>query len=184
MRTEIEARFLEINKQELVQQLHAIGAVDKGEKMLSEVILYDSEEKWLEEHRYVRLRTMEGKTVLTYKQNVAQTIDSAREIEFSVPDANLAEEFLESIGLVAFRHQQKRRHTFVKDEVVIDIDTWPKIPTYVELEGPSEAAIKSVAAALNLDWAHAMFDDARKIIEEHYDISVTQLRWFTFDKCE
>ena len=184
MHAEIEARFLNIDKKKLIQQLHTLGATDKGEKMLSEVIFYDSEQKWLDERRYVRLRTIDDKTVLTHKQNTAQTIDSAREIEFSVSDANLAEKFLESIGLVAFRHQQKRWHTFVKGEVVIDIDTWPRIPTYVELEGPSEAAIKSVAAALNLDWADAVFDDARKIIEDRYDIPVTQLRWFTFDKCE
>jgi adenylate cyclase class 2 len=184
MNKEIEARFLDIDKQELTDKLIALGASDKGDAVLTEVIFYDQENKWPSEGRFVRIRSINDTTKLTYKSNKAQTVDSAREIEFAVPDANLAEQFLENIGLVAFRHQEKKRHTFELNDVTIDIDTWPKIPTYVELEGPSEEQIKSVAKSLGFKWEDAVFDDARTIIQDRYGIPMGTMRWFTFDKFE
>jgi adenylate cyclase class 2 len=184
MNTEIEARFLEIDQATLVEQLIALGATDKGEVLLSEIIFYDATGTWQKEGRYTRLRSVGGKTTLTYKQNKEQTIDSAKEIEFDVSDKQQAQLLLETLGLKAFRHQEKRRHTLILDSVTIDIDTWPNIPTYVELEGPSEDDLKQVASKLNLDWSTAVFDDARAIIQNRYNIPVGTLSWFTFDRRE
>lgn len=184
MNKEIEARFLDIDKQELTDKLTALGAIDRGDVSLTEVIFYDQENKWPDEGRFVRIRSTNDTTKLTYKSNKAQTVDSAREIEFAVPDANLAEQFLENIGLVAFRHQEKKRHTFELNDVTIDIDTWPKVPTYVELEGPSEEQIKLVAESLGFKWENAVFDDARAIIQDRYNIPMGTMRWFTFNKFE
>ena len=69
-------------------------------------------------------------------------------------------------------------------DVTIDIDTWPKVPTYVELEGPSEERIKAVAQLLGFQWEDAVFDDARAVIENRYNIPVGTMRWFTFDRFE
>jgi len=184
MNKEIEARFLNIDKKKLTDQLTALGATDKGEVMLTEVIFYDEDNNWPDEGRFVRIRSTGDMTKLTYKHNKAQTVDSAREIEFAVPDAELAEQFLTSIDLVAFRHQEKKRHTFELNGVTIDIDTWPKVPTYVELEGPSEEALKSIAESLGFHWTDAVFDDARAIIQDRYHIPMGTMRWFTFDKFE
>lgn len=182
MNIEIEARFLDIDKQKLLERLRELGALDKNEVLLSEIIFYDKDKNW--QDRFVRLRSSGESTTLTYKQNKEQTIDSAQEIEFNLPSMGLGQQFLEGVGLVAFRHQEKKRHTFVLDGVTIDIDSWPQIPTYVELEGPSEADIKAVAKRLNLPWETAVFDDARSIIENRYNILVGSMKWFTFTRFE
>jgi adenylate cyclase, class 2 len=184
MNIEIEARFLDIDKQKLIERLVSLGAKNQKEIILKEIIFYDKANTWSDEGRFVRLRSSGDQTLLTYKQNKAQTIDSAREVEFNVPDVDLATQFLESIGLASFRHQEKKRHTFILNDVTVDIDTWPKVPTYVELEGPSEIAIKAAARLLDFDWSDAVFDDARAIIEKRYAIPVGSLRWFTFDRYE
>lgn len=184
MNTEIEARFLDINKQELIDRLVELEATDKGEVTLSEVIFYDQANTWSGEGRFVRVRSSGGTTKMTYKHHHTQAIDGAHEIEFAVPNTKIAEEFLEAIGLVAFRHQEKKRHTFEKDGVTVDIDTWPQVPTYVELEGPSEDAIRSVAQLMGLKWEDAVFEDARAIIQGRYNIPVGDLKWFTFERVE
>ena len=184
MEKEIEVRFLEINKEVLIKKLLELGAVDSGEVMLEEIIFYDPEGKWKEQEKRVRLRKSGDKIKLSYKETKNKTIDGTTELEFDVSDMMKAEEFLEKVGLVAFRHQQKKRHTFELSDVVIDIDTWPRIPTYVELEGPSEVAIKEVAEKLDLDWSDVSFELPSHIIEEKYGIPVRSMSWFTFDKFE
>jgi adenylate cyclase, class 2 len=181
---EIEVRFLEIDKPSLVSKLLELGAHDEGEIMLEETIIYDPEFKWRDEQRFVRLRKIGDSTKLTYKEHREHTVDGTYEIEFGVDDYKKAELLFEKIGLIAFRHQQKKRHTLQLNGVTFDIDTWPKIPTYVELEGESENDLMNAAKAVGLDWEKAEFHNARWVIENIYKIPVGTLKWFTFDRLE
>jgi len=186
---EIEVRFLEIDKEALIARLRTLDAQEKGELMLEEVICYDKELAWLKESRkcgagkVLRVRKAGDTVSLTYK-NQSNTIDGTEEVEMEVSSMYHAELLLERLGYPAYRHQQKKRHTFVLDGVTIDIDDWPRIPTYVELEGDSEQALRDVAAKLNLDWANVVTDNPRKVIEERYNIPVSTMKWFTFDRFE
>jgi adenylate cyclase class 2 len=182
---EIEVRFLEIDKKDLIQKLNALGATDLGEDMLEEIIIYDKELTWRDgAKKLLRLRTRKGKTVLTFKEHRDLSSEFADEIEFEVSDIHKAEALLERLGYTAYRQQQKLRHTFHLGEVVVDIDTWPRIPPCVELEGPSVESLKVAAAALDLDWKDVVTDNARVVIENVYKIPVGHMRWFTFDRFE
>jgi len=181
---EIEVRFLEIDEAALKARLHELGAEDQGEHLLKEVICYDEALVWRDEQKFVRLRERDGVVHLTYKDQSVNTIDGTEEIEFDASDMASAELFLERLGFPAYRHQEKKRHTFVLDGVMVEIDTWPKIPTYVELEGESEEALREVADKLGFDWADAVVDNARMVIENHYGIPVSTMRWFTFGRFE
>lgn len=175
---------MEVDKNALIRRLADLGARDGGERMLDETIFYDKDLRWREAYKLIRLRSIGSVTTLTYKENLSQGINGAKEIEFEVSDLRKAAALLEELGFIGYRHQQKKRHTFKLRNVVVDIDTWPSIPAYVELEGSSEGALKAVAKKLGFDWSSAVFDDARHIIENRYGIPVSTLKWFTFDKIE
>ncbi len=181
---EIECRFLEIDKQALIAKLRELGAEDKGEVMLKETIVYDKDLKWRSEHKLVKIREFGANITLTYKHRVSDAIDGTTEIEFGIDNYEKAEQFFEAIGLMPYRHQEKLRHTFVLDGVTADIDTWPKVPTYVELEGGSESAIKDLAEKLGLDWKDHLTTPPATVIETYYNIPVRQLRYFMFDRVE
>lgn len=181
---EIECRFLEIDKELLTKKLRELGAKDGGENFIKETVIYDKELKWRDEQKFVRIRQEGQKTKLTYKDQKIQTVDGTFEIEFGIDDYAKAELLFKKIGLWPFRHQEKKRHSFKLEGVTIDIDTWPMIPTYVELEGESEDDLKKVAKMLGLDWAKADFHNARWVIENVYNIPVGTFRTYTFDKCE
>ncbi|MEK9147606.1 MAG: class IV adenylate cyclase [Patescibacteria group bacterium] len=171
MKKEIETRFLDINKKEIVKMLILLGAVDKGEEKLEEIIFYDKNMKWKGKHRFVRLRKTKNKIELTYKSNQKQTINSAKEIEFEVSDFDKCLEFLNKIGLKIVRRLEKYRHKFKFDKVTIDIDKWPKIPAYIEIEGPSITSVKNICEKLNLDWNKRFDKDARAVFMRYgYDI--------------
>jgi adenylate cyclase class 2 len=184
MNKEIECRFLEIYKDALIKKLIELGAEDQGEVMLEETIVYDKDLKFLEERRFVRLRKSGDTIKLTYKEHTHLAVDGAVEIEIEISDMKKAEAILEKIGLIAYRHQQKKRHTLILNDVTFDIDTWPKIPTYVELEGKSEDALKKMVELIGYDWKNVEFRDARRVIEEVYKIPVGKLKWFMFERVE
>ena len=183
-RTEIEVRFLEINAAGLKAKLADLGAVDGGETLLDEMIFYDDALAWKTQKRFVRLRRADGVTMATHKQYPQDADGMPQEIEFGVSDLETAALFLERIGLRLFRHQQKYRHTLRLGDVHFDFDTWPQIPTYVEVEGPSIAAIRLAAEGAGLCWADAVTLDPKDIIEVRYRIPVGDMHWFTFDRFE
>ncbi len=177
-------RFLEIHKPDLISRLAGLGALDLGETVLEEIIIYDPKLEWLRERRFVRLRKSGEKTKITYKEHRELSVDGAHEIEFEIGDLEKAATLFEKIGLFPYRRQQKKRHSFELGEIMVDIDTWPKIPSYVELEGPSEEILKKAALNLGFDWQYAVFDDAKTIIEKRYKIPIGTMRWFTFERFE
>ena len=182
---EIEVRFLDIDKNALIKKLRSEDAQDLGEDLLKEIIFYDKDLDWQRKvKKFVRLRKTKGKVFMTFKHQEQDNAIGVKEIEFEVEDFNKAKDFLEAIGLVAFREQEKKRHTFTLDGVIIDIDTWPSVPTYVELEGPDEESLKTVARRLEFDWSGAVFELPRYIIEKRYGIPVSDLHFFTFNKIE
>lgn len=181
---ETEVRFLEIDKEALIKKLLMLGAADNGETMLEEAIIYDKGLKWLNERRFIRLRKKGDEIKLTYKHHNAMDKGEAVEIELEIDDLETAVSFFEEIGFTAYRRQQKKRHALEWKGVKFDIDTWPRIPAYVELEGRSLDELKKAAAAVGFDWSKAVFKDARSVIEEVYRIPVGKMKWFTFERFE
>ena len=179
MQKEIETRFLDINKNELVKKLVSLGATDRGEEKLEEIIFHAADKSWVGKNRFVRLRKTNGKIKLTYKENQKQTVDSAQEVEFCVSDMQTCSEFFERIGLKAMRTCEKFRHTFTFGDVTIDIDTWPKIPTYAEIEGASVEALKRASAKLGLDFEKRFEGDA-KYVFKHYGYDLDKISVITF----
>lgn len=182
---EIEAKFLEVDKDALIAKLQSLGGEDLGEDLLQEIIFYDRAGRWEKENKtFVRLRRRGDDLTLTYKNDGAETATSMEEIEFSVDSWPKARQFLEAVGLKIGREQEKRRQSFRLGEVMVDIDTWPSVSSYVELEGPSEEAIKKAAATLGFDWQDAVFGNAGRVLEKYYHIPVRERRYFTFEKIE
>ncbi len=181
---EIECRFLEIDKDALIAKLRELGAKDEGEKMLEETMFYDKDLTWKKQNRFIRVRSNGVKHGVTYKEHQTHEVDGSFELELAIDDFKNAEVFFEKIGFSLARRQQKKRHTFKLGEVTIDIDTWPRIPTYVEIEGTSEDDLKKTAELLGLDWKDADFHNAGWIIMNKYNIPVIDLKYFTFDRFE
>ncbi len=175
---------MEIDVADIKRRLIALGAVDKGEALLRETIIYDKDLMWLKERRVLRIREKNDEVEVTYKHHPDAKTLGTTEIEFHADSAKQAVALFEAIGLWPYRHQEKRRHTFKLGAITFDIDTWPKIPSYLEIEGLSEAAIKKATLQLGLKWKDAIFESARVVAEKYYKIPMGKLRYFTFDRVE
>lgn len=177
---ETEVRYLDVDAKRLKQKLSEIGAKDCGLSSIDEIIYYDEALTWSGEGKFIRVRKINDEIFLTYKKHPKISSPYATEIEMKVDNWDGIQAFLSQLKLIPFRHQQKRRHKFTYQEIQIDIDTWPKIPTYVELEGKNVEALMKLANILELDQKNLTHDDPKTIIENKYFIPVTKLRKFTF----
>ena len=104
------------------------------------------------ENKWIRLRTSNNKTTLTVKHILAPQKDTIlqqmKETEMVVPSREQANDFLEAIGLSHKGYLEKKRTTYMLKNHLIEIDTWPKIPTYFELEGKNENDIEEILQLL------------------------------------
>jgi len=182
--TEVEVRFLNIVKEDIIKKLNALNAKDLKEDFIQEVIFYDKELTWSGENKFIRVRKTNTGITMTYKHQHTNSVDGTTEIELEIDNYENAKLLLVEGGLVAFREQEKKRHSFIINDTKIDIDTWPSVPTYVEIEGSSESELKEVAKSLSLKWEDAVFENAKIVIEDKYKIPVSKLRYFTFSKME
>ena len=141
MKTEYEIRVLEIDKESIVKKLESLGTIKKGEYNQKRYV-YDL--KPLQKGKWIRLRTNGIDTTLTYKDIEKNTIDGTKEVELRVEDFDIANEFLNKIGFIARNYQENKRIQYILDNVEIDIDTWPMIPTYLEIEANSEKEVNDM----------------------------------------
>lgn len=182
---EIEARFIDIDKDTLISRLKKIGARDLGEDLLKEMIFYPKGRKEKGESMiYTRIRTRKGKHIFSYKHRTAQTIDGTQEIEFETNDSQKTRDFLEATGWEMVRSQEKLRHTFILDGVTLDFDTWPNVSPYLEVEGDNKESLKKVAERLGLSWEDAIFEGAGRVLEKYLHVPVFSYTYFTFEKQE
>ena len=138
MKTEYEVRVLEIDHEEMVEKLESLGAELQFDT-LQQRYVYDFNP--VIDSKWIRLRTNGIKTTLTIKDLNAKTIDGTKELEIEVDDFDKTNQILEELGYKNRGFQQNKRTQYILDGVEIDLDRWPLIPEYLEIEGESEQAI-------------------------------------------
>ncbi|MEU6661779.1 class IV adenylate cyclase [Streptomyces sp. NPDC046821] len=153
---EYEAKFLEIDVNAVRDQLRAAGAQRAFDKTMFTRLIFENDavqgEQWL------RLRDEGGKTTLTLKQvSDATHINGTTEIEIEVSDLVRTAELLGALGLRQVRYQQNYREEWQLGGVTYDFDTWPDLPTFLEIEADSEDAVRKAVAELGLDYTEARF---------------------------
>jgi len=167
MQTEIEAKFLHVDPTDVRQRLEKAGATCKQPMMLMRRVVLDNEDLQ-PKNAFVRVRDEGHRIAMTYKQYDEQSITGAKEIEFSVSDYDAAVTFLEALGVKPKSTQEARREIWELGDVEVVIDEWPWIDPYIEIEGPSEEAVKEVAKKLDFNWNDAAFGDIMTAYRAQY----------------
>lgn len=168
MQNEYEAKFLNINTAKIKKLLVSLGAkLTKPKKLLKRVIFENEIVK--SQHSWIRLRDEGDVVTLTLKQVTdTSTIQGTKELEISINDFNKADQFLEAIGLERKRYQENYREEWQLNNIKFDFDTWPDMPTFLEIEGLDEESVKLAAKKLNLDYKKARFGSIDSLYLEEY----------------
>jgi len=172
MQTELEAKFLDINHDQIRQRLKEIGAVCKFPMRQMRRNNFDYPDKRLEKiGGWVRVRDEGDKITMSYKQLNDRSLQGTKEVNLEVSDYQAAYNFLTSIGLKDDNYQETKRESWEYDGVQIELDEWPWIKPFVELEGDGEPKLKEVASKLGLDWDKAVHGSVEVAYLAEYDVT-------------
>lgn len=172
MDTEYEVRILEINKDEFIKKLEKLKATKVGEYFQRRYV-YDFNPAI--KGKWIRLRTDGVDTTLTIKNIVSPLIDGTKEIEIAVSNFDKCNYILEELGYKARSYQENKRIKYILDDVEIDIDTWPLIPTYVEIEGISEERVMECVSKLGYKAGDTTTLDVESIYNKYgYDMKIME----------
>ena len=171
---EYEVRVLEIDHDEMIKKLESMGAKKIKEGMQRRYV-YDFNP--IQKHKYIRVRTDGDKTTLTIKKVEKETIDRTKELEIEVSDFEKTNEILKQLGYIPKGYQENKRTEYVLDDVYFDLDRWPLIPEFMEIEGKNSDDVLKMVDRLNIL--------NNKVIEsgayEYYGIDSTELENLSFD---
>ena len=168
MHTEYEVRILEIDVDSIKKKLDEVGATFEWDRVQKRYV-YDFIPKV--DSKWIRLRTNGIKTTLTIKDLVTSKIDGTRELEIEVDDFLSTNKILEELGYTPRNYQENRRIQYKLDGVEIDIDSWPMIPTYLEIEGSSEEEVYKIVEKLGYKLEDTTTRDVEGIYNDYgYDV--------------
>ena len=166
---EIEVKILEINVGKTEKKLKEIGA----EKVFSGELVdsyFDFPDKRLEkEEKILRLRNKGDRVILTYKKMInrekAKVMD---EHELEVHDFQLLKTIFKELSLFPVYEFKKHRTTYELNEIHFEIDKYPGIPAFLEIEAPDLATINEMVSKLGFSPDETNSYSIKEVLE-HYD---------------
>lgn len=155
---EVEVKFLSINPEQLEARLQKLGAQKIFDKIYRRRVFDFPDLRLDKAGAWVRLRDEGDKVTLVFKQRLGVMSDdgntndqSMNEIEIIVADYNQTGLFLENIGLKEKFYEENRRIRYILDDLEFDLDFWPMLEPYLEIEAPSWERISQAIALLELN---------------------------------
>lgn len=148
MPTEFEAKVLDIDPAETTASILSRGGRQRGETLLQRRFVYDITPG--DESRWIRLRDTGVGATLAVKEIAHDGIDGTDEVEVGVDRFESTHELLGRLGFTARSYQENRRTSFLLDGARLEIDEWPLIPPYLEIEADSREEVLRVAALLDI----------------------------------
>ena len=177
MHKEIEERVLEIDIDKMISKLESIGARKIGEWYQKRYV-YDFNPK--RENEWIRLRDTGEEITLTYKNVEENTTDGTKELEIKVDNFEDTNTLLEILGYKSKAYQENKRIRYILDSVEIDIDSWPLIPSYMEIEAKSVQEIKKIEELLEVNEEKITTLNCQDIYGKIYNIDIDNIKKLKF----
>ncbi|MDA8368923.1 MAG: CYTH domain-containing protein [Nocardiopsaceae bacterium] len=174
---EYEAKVLDIDPHELARTIVDKGGTALGEAALQRRYVYDIDPN--DQSRWVRLRDTGSKITLTVKEIASDDIGGTQETEIAVSDFDATNTLLGKLGYRAKAYQENRRQSFLLDGAQLEIDTWPRIPPYLEIEASGRTEVLRIASLLGYAEDQLTGENTTKVYDRYgIDLAtITDLRF-------
>lgn len=180
MAHEIETKVLDISVEGVEEKLRALGAIQTQKTRLTVDWfrmkgVTEGNDPW-----FLRIRSnAEGVHEVTWKakSEVLGTARKHKEINFLIAEPTQLADLFEELGLETYAHQEKDRTSYDLNAWHIDIDQYPGMPAYLEIEGTSEEHIHEALSLLELSEHPTSAEGERTLIQNTYGLNWYQMRF-------
>lgn len=155
---EPEVKFLNINPRSIQIELRKIGAKKIFDRIYRRRVFDYPDLRLNQVGAWLRLRDEGNQITLTFKQRMGidghdgKTNDlSMEEIEVKVNDFEKIAALLSKVGLKEKFYEENRRIRYQLGKIEFDIDFWPGLEPYLEIEAPSWRQVERAIKLLGLD---------------------------------
>lgn len=186
---EFEVKFLNIDPDEIRKKLRNLGAKEVFERLFRRKI-YDYPDWRLNgAGAWLRIRDEGDKVTMTYKRRLGFVLDKTgkindegmEEVEVEVSDFENTCLIFEKIGFVCKRYVENRRERWAIGDVTFDLDTYPLIPTYLEIETSSWNKIDEAIKLVGLDPKEKKIFSGKQVYM-NYDLNEDDYDVITFEE--
>ncbi|MBW1601726.1 class IV adenylate cyclase [Streptomyces sp. JJ66] len=174
--TEFEAKILNVEPGKMRALLASADAVHLGDRLQRRYV-YDIPGR---SGAWVRLRDTGSSTTLCVKEIHSGAIDGVTETETTVGDFDTANTLLGKLGYQPKAYQENRRSSWTLGGAAIEIDEWPLIPPYLEIEGGSAEHVHATVRALGLPLEELTSENTTKVYRR-YGIDIEAIPRLTFE---
>lgn len=185
---EIEVKFLNINPEEIQKKLEGIGAEKVGEYFQKWRVFDYPDWRLDKQGAWLRLRDEgDGRVTLSFKQRLGMSDQTGsndtgmEEIEAHVNDFDKVVAIFQKLGFIEKHYAEKKRIRWKKDDTEFDIDFYPELEPYLEIETTSWEKIDEMTALLGLKKEDRKIFSANQVYDMK-GIKVSELQQITFDK--
>jgi adenylate cyclase class 2 len=177
MAHEIETKILGVDSAEVISKLEKFGAKKLSEQRLivdwygPKGLTHNGDDPW-----FLRARSYSGgKHEVTWKgkSDILGASRKHKEINFTVSDSAQIQDLFEELELERYAHQEKDRTSFGLKDLRFDLDRYPGMPAYMEIEASSEESIQDAIKLLGLEGHKTSSEGERVLIQKEYGLD-----WF------
>jgi len=172
---------LDISIEEIIGCIEKLGAYRVG-NFHQKRFVYDYNP--VQKGKWIRLRTNGKDTTLTLKEIKSQRMDGTDEVEVVVSDFDEMNRILNKLGYEPKAFQENFRIEYRLGTVTFDIDIWPGIPAYLEIEGKSEKDVLDALEKLEFSSDSFTTKDIDTIYSDIYGISLDEIKDLRFSNEE
>jgi adenylate cyclase class 2 len=171
MPIEFEAKVLGVEPDELAEEILRLGGRSMGDRLMRRYV-YDIQAG--DASRWIRLRDTGSTVTLAVKEIAHDGIDGTTETEVEVSDFEVTSELMRRMGFEPKSYQENRRVSFELEGAQLEIDWWPLIPPYLEIEGRSREHVVEVGNALRISEDELTGENTVKVYAR-YGIDLTSI---------
>lgn len=168
METEYEAKFLDVDKDEVRARLKAAGATLERPEFAQRRWVFDLPEPLHSKNVFARVRDEGGIVTITWKKFAGTDVDHPQEVEVVADSFENAVELVTQLGCIPRSYQENRRELWQLGDAEIAIDSWPFFNPYVEIEGTSESIVREASEKAGFNWDSALFCGVAKLFQMKY----------------
>ncbi|AXG80172.1 class IV adenylate cyclase [Streptomyces paludis] len=161
---EYEAKLLNVDPLAMAARIADAGGRHLADRLMRRHV-YDTQPP--EPGRWIRLRDTGDEVTLCVKEVTSDAIDGTRETETTVGDFGTAHALLGRMGISPKSYQENRRSSWLLGRVRLEIDSWPLIPPYLEIEADSAAEVWASAKLLDIPLEDLTSENTTKVFARY-----------------